>query len=98
MFIVTNILLFIKQKINQINTSIKLSFNIVLNAKNHKLINKFENELKNLDLVSKYYISNFSNEKIEFKVIYNSTPDKFIKEISNKGYNMDISSAIWKIE
>ena len=86
------------KKINQINTSIKLALNIVIDSKNYKLINKFESEIKNLDLVSNYYIKNFSNENIEFKVIYNGTPDKFIKEISNKGFKMDTSSEIWKIE
>ena len=86
------------KKINQINTSIKLSLNIFIDSKNYKLINKFESDIKELDLVSNYYIKNFSNEKVEYKIIYNGTPDKFIEEISNKGFNMDTSSEVWKIE
>ena len=86
------------KKINQINTSIKLTLNITLKSKDYNLINKFEKELENLDLVSDYYIENFSNEKIEFKIIYNSTPDKFLSEIRSKGFNIDTTSANWKIQ
>ena len=86
------------KKINQINTSIKLTLNIILDSKNYKLINKFENHLQNLDLVSNYYINDFSNESIHFKIIYNSTPDKFIMETTKKGFKIDKSSEKWKIQ
>jgi len=86
------------KKINQINTSIKLSLNIVLDSKNYVLINKFEEYLKNLDLVSSYYINHFSNESIHYKIIYNSSPDKFIKGILRKGFKIDTSSENWEIQ
>ena len=86
------------KKINQINTSIKLTINIMLDSKNYELINKFEQYLKSLDLVSNYYISDFSNELIHYKIIYNNTPDKFIKEIISKGFKIDKSSENWKIQ
>ena len=86
------------KKINQINTSIKLTLNIYLNSKNYQLINEFENYLESLDLVSNYYIDNFNNEKTHFKIIYNATPDKFIKNSLNKGFKIDTSTSDWKIQ
>ena len=86
------------KKINQINTSIKLTLNIILDSKNYELINEFEKYLKSLDLVSNYYIKDFSNELIHYKIIYNSTPDKFIEETIKKGFKIDKSSENWKIQ
>ena len=86
------------KKLNQINTSIKLPLTLSLNSKNYELIKKFENEISNLDLVSNYYIDNFSSELTIYKIIYNSTPDKFIKEIQNNGLNIDTSYKIWRIK
>jgi len=86
------------KKINQINTSIKLTLNIILDSKNYELINEFENYLKSLDLVSNYYINDFSNQSIHYKIIYNSTPDKFINETIKKGFKIDNSSENWKIQ
>tara|TARA_Y100001970_G_scaffold220915_1_gene271435 strand:+ start:3467 stop:4543 length:1077 start_codon:yes stop_codon:yes gene_type:complete len=86
------------KKINQINTSIKLTLNIYLNSKNYKLINGFENFLRSLDLVSNYYIDNFNNNTVHFKIIYNATPDKFIKKTLSNGFNIDTSSNNWKIQ
>ena len=86
------------KKINQINTSIKLTLTISLDSKNIKLIEKFEKEISNLDLVSHYYIDYFSNEKTIYKIIYNSTPKKFIQEIEKTGINLDNSSQIWIVQ
>ena len=86
------------KKINQINSSINLTFTLALESKNHKLINNFEKTLSNLDLVAKYNINKFSNEKIIYKIVYNSSPNKFIEEITSSGFNIDTSSAIWKIQ
>ena len=71
---------------------------MALESKNHKLINNFEKTLSNLDLVAKYNINKFSNEKIIYKIVYNSSPNKFIEEITSSGFNIDTSSAIWKIK
>ena len=86
------------KKINQINTSIKLPLTLSVNSKNYELIKKFEKKLSDLDLVSNYYIDNFSNEMTIYKIIYNSTPNKFIEEIQNNGLNLDTSYKIWKIK
>lgn len=85
------------KKINQINTSIKLSLTLSLNSQNYDLIKKFEKELSNLDLVSNYYIDNFSSQMTIYKIIYNGTPDKFIQEIENNGLKLDTSFRIWRI-
>jgi len=86
------------KKINQINTSIKLSLTLSLNSQNYDLIKKLEKELSNLDLVSNYYIDNFSSQMTIYKIIYNGTPDKFIQEIENNGLKLDTSFRIWRIQ
>ena len=86
------------KKINQINTSIRLPLTLSLNSKNYELITKFEKHLAKLDLVSNYYIDNFSSEMTIYKIIYNSTPDKFIQEIENEGLKLDTSYKIWRVQ
>ena len=86
------------KKINQINTSIRLPLTLSLNSKNYELIIKFEKHLAKLDLVSNYYIDNFSSEISIYKIIYNSTPDKFIQEIENEGLKLDTSYKIWRVQ
>ena len=86
------------KKINQINTSIRLPLTLSLNSKNYELITKFEKHLAKLDLVSNYYIDNFSSEITIYKIIYNSTPDKFIQEIENEGLKLDTSYKIWRVQ
>ena len=86
------------KKVNQINSSIRLSASLSLDNKNYNLVNKLEKKLSDLDIVANYYIDRFSGKKIIFKVIYNSTPDKFIKEITSAGFNVDHSSSIWFIK
>jgi hypothetical protein len=86
------------KKINQINTSIKLPLTLSLNSQNYDLIKKLEKELSNLDLVSNYYIDNFSSQMTIYKIIYNGTPDKFIQEIESNGLKLDTSFRIWRIK
>ena len=86
------------KKINQINTSIRLPLTLLLNSKNYELVAKFEKHLAKLDLVSNYYIDNFSSEITIYKIIYNSTPDKFIQEIENEGLKLDTSYKIWRVQ
>ena len=86
------------KKINQINTSIRLPLTLSLNSKNYELIIKFEKHLAKLDLVSNYYIDNFSSEITIYKIIYNSTPDKFIQEIENEGLKLETSYKIWRVQ
>ena len=50
-----------------------------------------------LDLVSNFYIENFSNKETIFKIIYNGTPDKFIEEFNLEKIKIDLSNNVWKI-
>ena len=86
------------KKINQVNTSIKLPLTLSIDTKNYQLIEEFENKISSLDLVSNFYIDNFTSEITIYKIIYNSTPDKFISEIRNIGLKLDTSFKIWRIK
>ncbi len=85
------------KKINQINTSIKLSATLMIDSKDHELINKFENRMFDIDFISKFNIENFTSKKITYKIIYNSTPDKFLKLLNLNGFKVDTSTETWKI-
>ena len=69
-----------------------------VSSKDSELIKNLEKKLYELDLVSSYYIDNFSSEKIIYKIIYNSTPDKFINEFANSNIKLNTSNSIWRIE
>ena len=86
------------KKLNQINTSIKLPLTISLNSKNYQLIQKFEKQISDMDLVLHYYVDYLSSENIIYKIIYNSTPKKFIQEIEESKMKLNISSKIWTIQ
>ena len=85
------------KKNNLINTSIKLPITISIDSKNYNLIRKFEKKIVNLDLVSNFYIENFSNKETIYKIVYNGTPDKFIEEFNLEGIKIDLTNNIWKI-
>ncbi len=86
------------KKLNQINTSIKLPLTLSLDTKDYDLIQKFEKNIQELDLVSSHYIDKFSNEMTIYKIIYNSTPDKLISYLKSQGFDLDTSTKIWKIK
>ena len=86
------------KKLNIINISIKLPITLSVSSKDSELIKNLEKKLYELDLVSSYYIDNFSSEKIIYKIIYNSTPDKFINEFANSNIKLNTSNSIWRIE
>ena len=86
------------KKINQINTSIKLSLTMLIESKNLNLIDQFEKKLFQSDLVYKYNIDAISNDNTIYKIMYNSTPDKFLSEFKNNGFEIDTSGKIWKIK
>ena len=64
---------------NQINTSIKLSLTIRINNFDEKTISKFEDILKQNNLIYNFHISKFSKDKIFYKIIFNGTPNTFFK-------------------
>ena len=89
---------FFQKNINQINTSIKLSLTISINANEHNKIKFFENTLNELDLVSNFKILKLNNINIYYKIVYNGSPNKFINEIKSKGIDLDTQSQIWKVQ
>ncbi len=85
------------KKNNIINTSIKLPITISIDSKKYNLIRKFEKKIENFELVSNFYIENFSNKETIYKIIYNGTPNKFIEEFNLEGIKIDLTNNIWKI-
>ena len=83
---------------NRINTSIKLPLTIVLNSNDYKNIEELEKTLFNLELVSKFEIEKFDNNRIYYKVIYNGSPKKFIEDMNDKRINISLQDNVWKIE
>ena len=68
------------KKINLINSSIKLNIELNLDSNNVLLIEKIEKFYSEIELIEKYNINYFNNEKTSFLILSNSTPDKLIKE------------------
>ena len=85
------------KKINLINTSIKLPITISLDSSKFSLIKKFENKIKNMDLVYNYYIESFSNNELIYKIVYNGTPNKFLEEFNPENIKVDLTNNVWKI-
>jgi len=86
------------KKNNQINSSINLTITLSLDSRKYDIINKLEEKLGSLDLVSNYYIDRFSEDKTIYKITYNSTPDKFIDEIISEDFELDTTSSTWLIK
>jgi hypothetical protein len=80
---------------NQINTSIKLPLLIRVDNKNLDTSLKFENTLKQVDLINSYSIDKFDTDFIFYKVIFNGTPRNFINIMNNKNYNFDTQKKVW---
>ena len=80
---------------NQINTSIKLPLQIAIKITNDKKIKKFEETIKNFDLVSSFSVSKLDNEMIYYRIIFNGTPKSFILSMENSGHELDIKKKIW---
>ena len=78
------------KKINLINTSIKLNIELKLDSKNILLLEKIEKILSEIELVEKYYISNFDNKITSLSILSNSTPDKLMNEF--RKYDINISA------
>lgn len=86
------------KNINQINTSIKLSLTISVNAIKHEKIQMLENSLNELDLVSSFEISKFNNQNIYFKIIYNGSPNQFLNDMKNKNIIIMNQNQIWEVQ
>tara|TARA_B100001057_G_scaffold299881_1_gene300017 strand:+ start:2417 stop:3496 length:1080 start_codon:yes stop_codon:yes gene_type:complete len=86
------------KQLNQINTSIKLSLNIKIDANNNSKISNFEYTLNNLDLIGNFYISNFNNDFVFYNVIFNGTPGNFLKIMKDNDLNFDTQNKIWSLK
>lgn len=83
---------------NQINTSIKLPLIVSIESKKQKKIDKFENSLSQLDLVSNFFIYKFDNQNVYYRIIFNGTPKIFISRMADLGHQIDIQNETWKLK
>ena len=83
------------KQINQINTSIRLSLNVRINASNNSKILNFEKTLNELDLIDSFSISKFDKNFVFYKIIFNGTPGNFLKTMSNSNFNFDTQNKMW---
>ena len=66
------------KKQNQINTSIKLSLEIILHSNNFNEIKNFEDVLNDIYLINSFSIKKFNLEKNIYEIIYNGDPNTLI--------------------
>ena len=85
------------KKVNLINSSIKLNIQFSINSKNITMIDKIEKLLNKIELVEKYYITNFNSNKINYSILSNSTPDKLKSEFEKHNINFSIENNIWTL-
>ena len=83
---------------NEINTSIKLSINLILNSNNADNISKFENTLTKIDDIGYFSIKKFDLNKTVYEIIYNTDPNKLIKQFSTYGFEIVNDESQWVIQ
>jgi len=83
---------------NEINTSIKLSINLILNSNNADKISKFENTLTKIDDINSFSIKKFDLNKTVYEIIYNTNPNKLIKQFSIYGFEIVNAEGLWVIQ
>ena len=59
------------------------------------LLEKIEKILSEIELVEKYYISNFDNKITSLSILSNSTPDKLMKEFRKYDVNISAQNNVW---
>ena len=84
--------------LNQINTSIKLTLNIMVKNDDNSKILSFENNLKNTDLIYDFFIEKFDRDFTYYQIIFNGTPDIFLKNMAEKNYFFDTQNNFWKLK
>ena len=83
---------------NEINTSIKLSINLILNTNDPDKIFKFENTLAKIDDIGSFSIKKFDLNKTVYEIIYNTDPNKLIKQFSIYGFEIVNDESRWIIQ
>ena len=86
------------KKINEINTSIKLSINIKIKNNDLRKSSRFETDLANIELVNDYSIQKLNKDFIFYEILFNGTVQNFINIIENKNYNLNTEKKVWTIE
>ena len=86
------------KKLNEINTSIKLSIIIKTENDNLKKSARFESDLNDIELVNDYYIQKFDKQFIFYEILFNGTVKNFINIMENKNYNLNTQKKIWILE
>ena len=83
---------------NEINTSIKLSINLILNSNDEDKISKFENTLTKIDDINSFSIKKFDLNKTVYEIVYNTNPNKLIKQFSIYGFKIVNVEDLWLIQ
>ncbi len=86
------------KKINEINTSIKLSIKIKIKNDNLKKSTQFESDLMNIELVNDFSIQKFDKDFIFYEILFNGTIQNFINIMKNKNYNFNTEKKVWTIK
>ena len=86
------------KNINKINRSVKLPINLSINSLKYKKNQKFQNFLSSTDLVSKYSIKSFNNNKVNYKIIFNGSPKQFLSIAIKNDFNIETNQQIWKVK
>ena len=83
---------------NEINTSIKLSINLILNSNDADKISKFENTLSKIDDIGSFSIKKFDLNKTIYEIIYNTDPNRLMRQFSIYGFEIVNDESQWVIK
>ena len=86
------------KKINEINTSIKLSIKIKIKNDDLKKSNRFESDLIDIDLVNDFSVQKFNKDFIFYEILFNGTIQNFINIMKNKNYIFNTEKKVWTIK
>ena len=86
------------KRLNEINTSIKLSIFVKTENDNLNKSARFELDLNDIELVNDYSIQKFNKKFIYYEILFNGTVQNFINIMENKNYNLNTQKKIWTLE
>jgi len=86
------------KKNNEINTSIKLSLDVVLPNNKFEEIERFEKILKKIDLINSFSITRFNLKENIYKLIYHGNPESLIEKISEHNISLFYDEQRWIVK
>ena len=86
------------EKNNEINTSIKLTLEIILETKDFNKISQFEEIVNKIDLISSFRIKKFTVNNNIYEIFYSGNPDSLIKKFSNYDIPLIYDGEKWIIQ